>query len=148
MSDYKPKSKKRSFVLFYNNIKPALALLDDNYDLGELFRAICDYEIDGIDRTDFRSPQAQSLYQMIKYSLDENKQKWERRCEINSAIRTNGTNGTNGTIRTDKDKEKEKEIDKDKDKDKVKDKEKEGSTPRANITAVMDNVVAALSREA
>lgn len=145
MSDYKPKSKKRSFVLFYNNIKPALALLEDNYDLGELFRAICDYEIDGVDRMDFRSPQTQSLYQMIKYSLDENREKWERRCEINSTIRTNGTNGTN---RTDKDKEKEKEIDKDKVKDKDKDKDKEGGSSRTNISAVMDNVVAALSREA
>lgn len=145
MSDYKPKSKKRSFVLFYNNILPALELLPDNEDLGELFRAICDYEINNNDRVDFRSPLTASLYTMIKYSLDENKDKWLLRCERNSMIRTSGTSGTSGT---DKDKEKEKDIDKDKDKDKVKDKDKEKEsrtqTSKANINAVMGTVLSSL----
>ncbi len=145
MSDYKPKSKKKSFVLFYNNVLPALKLLPDNEDLGELFRAICDYEINGELREDFRSPQTESLFAMIKYSLDENKERWLLRCEQNSTNRTSRTSGTNGTSGTDKDKEKEKDIDKDKDKDKVKDKDKEGPRHRGNISTIMAGVVSGLS---
>lgn len=141
-TDYKPKNKKKSFVLFYNNVQPALDLLPDNEDLGELFRAICDYEIDGVLRDDFRNPQTASLFAMIKYSLDENKDKWLLRCEQNSINRTNRTSGTNCT---DKDKEKEKDIDKDKDKDKVKDKDKEGPLSHSNISSIMAGVVSGLS---
>lgn len=147
MSDYKPKSKKKSFVLFYNNVLPALDLLPDNEDLGELFRAICDYEINDIEREDFRSPQTASLFAMIKYSLDENKGKWLLRCEQNSTNRTSGTSRTSGTNGTDKDKEKEKDIDKEKDKDKVKDKEKEGPRTRSNISGVMADIITNLREQ-
>ena len=137
MGDYKPKSKKKSFVLFYNNVLPALELLPDNEDLGELFRAICDYEIYDNEREDFRSPLTASLFAMIKYSLDENKGKWLLRCQQNSTNRTSGTSGTNCT---DKDKEKEKDIDKEKDKDKVKDKDKEKG--RADTCSDINGVMA------
>ena len=140
MSEYKPKTKKRSFLLYYNNVIPALKMLPDNEDLGELFRALCNYEMYGEVPEDFRRPQTESLFELITLSLQENHEKWLARCEINKEIADNRTNGTNGTKHTDKDKEKD--IDKEKDKEKAKDKEKESRTNKTNINAVMNDVIA------
>ena len=115
MSEYEPKSKKRSFVLYYNNIETAFTMLKSQEERGELFTDICNFEMYGEEPSSFSNTAIEVIYHLISGTLKENRDKWLLRCKQNSINRTNGTNRTDCT-------DKEKDIDKDKGKEKEKER--------------------------
>lgn len=134
MSDYEPKSKKRSFVLYYNNVETVLKMLRTNEERGELFTDLCNYEMYGEEPLEFSSPQIQAVFYLISSTLRENKERWVLQCKQNSINRTSGTNRTNRTNGTYKDNEK------DIDKDNEKEKDKEQIITSSDISSIIHNM--------
>ena len=107
---------KNSFIVYHEY----RAILEDLTDVqvGKLFRAILDYEIDGKEPT--LNGALKIAFKCIKKDLDINKSKYEKKCERNKANiakrwntkNTSGKNGTpNDTKNTDNDNEDDNEDD-------------------------------------
>lgn len=88
MSEYKPKSEKRSVILYYNNIKTAFKMLPTYEERGELFTDICNYEMYETLPDLFSSSNVEAVFTMISDSIDINKVKWKKRCQQNYENRT------------------------------------------------------------
>ena len=98
MSDYEPKSKKKSVKLFYDHIGYALEELE-NQDLGALFRLVFDYEINGVEPESI--PQnIRVLFRMFHDDLDRNRDEWVRKCEQNYRNRMKEETSVNGGTRS------------------------------------------------
>lgn len=69
---------KESFVIHHSLYEPIRSLSD--VELGKLFRAIFEYEINGIEDVDNDIHMA---FLFFKNTLDVNRKKYEQRCERN-----------------------------------------------------------------
>ncbi len=69
---------KKSFVIYHNLYEPIKGL--SNEQLGKLFRALFEYEINGVLSVD---DDIQMPFAFFKNSLDINREKYKKRCEQN-----------------------------------------------------------------
>jgi len=115
---------KPSFLLYRSFYEPIKSL--NNTQLGELFRAIYEYQIDG--STPAPSSKINMAFQFFRNQFELDESKYQTKCEKNAENVKKRWNKSNtneydrkqtNTKRTYKDKEKEKEKEKDNDNEKV-----------------------------
>ena len=71
---------KNGFILYYDLREQAAEL--SNEELGELLRAVLDYEIDRA-LPEFENPMLTMAFKFLKIQLDKNRQRYAQRCEQN-----------------------------------------------------------------
>ena len=81
-------SNKRSFSLEYDTVENTMKALDTE-SFGEMMMAVADYEINGVmpDDNKIKEPLFAFIFNQFKRELDDKKQKYIKRCELNESKR-------------------------------------------------------------